>query len=107
MMGSRTTSLIASLPTRAAGNRYGAAILLATETDRGSQAFAAVEARKIMGFVGASMWRWTRMDVWNFWFCDLHRADPRRTGTGVKFREQVQGLRQRVCAAHAAASGWP
>ena len=22
-------------------------------------------------------------------------------------REQVQGLRQRVCAAHAAASGWP
>ena len=25
----------------------------------------------------------------------------------MAIRDQVQGLRQRVCAAHAAASGWP
>ena len=45
----------------AVGKRYGVpvlavlAVLLATATESGSHAFAAVEARKISGFVGRSI----------------------------------------------------
>ena len=42
--------------------------------------------------------------------CKPYRALPQAVINDARWgfvREQVQGLRQRVCAAHAAASGWP
>ena len=49
---------------------------------------------------------WVILNAFLVWG-NTHRRLPAHDAMAIRSRRQVQGLRQRVCAAHAAASGWP